>query len=73
MLRGMWPDGADADVAAAGVITGSPDQFRLGIPLGRLASAADIAASAVFLASPAARHITLHDLRVDGGATLDQS
>ncbi|GAB08922.1 2,3-dihydro-2,3-dihydroxybenzoate dehydrogenase [Gordonia araii NBRC 100433] len=72
MLRGMWPDSAPADESAAAVIAGSPEQFRLGIPLGRLAQPQDIAASAVFLASDAARHITLHDLRVDGGATLDQ-
>lgn len=68
MLRGMWND---TDGAAA-TIAGSPADFRLGIPLGRLAAAEDIAGCAVFLASTAARHITMHDLRVDGGATLDQ-
>ncbi|GED97247.1 SDR family oxidoreductase [Gordonia crocea] len=72
MLRGMWPDSAPAQDSAAAVIAGTPEDFRLGIPLGRLAQPEDIAASAVFLASDAARHITLHDLRVDGGATLDQ-
>lgn len=68
MLRGMWdtPDGPAATIA------GSPESFRLGIPLGRIAEASEIAGCAVFLASDAARHITLHDLRVDGGATLDQ-
>lgn len=68
MLRGMW-DEADRSEAT---IAGSPADFRLGIPLGRLAAADDIAQCAVFLASNAAQHITLHDLRVDGGATLDQ-
>ncbi|GAA3023659.1 amonabactin biosynthesis protein AmoA [Gordonia defluvii] len=72
MLRGMWPDSVPPEHSAAGVIAGTAEQFRLGIPLGRLASPDDIAASAVFLASDASRHITLHDLRVDGGATLDQ-
>ncbi|MFT4202005.1 SDR family oxidoreductase [Gordonia sp. (in: high G+C Gram-positive bacteria)] len=72
MLRGMWPPSQPAEQGAAAVIAGNADQFRLGIPLGRLAQPEDIAASAVFLASDAARHITLHDLRVDGGATLDQ-
>lgn len=67
MLRGMWSD--DSDRAA--VLAGTPEQFRLGIPLGRLADPADIADTVVFLASDAARHVTLHDLRVDGGATLD--
>ncbi|WP_017557650.1 2,3-dihydro-2,3-dihydroxybenzoate dehydrogenase [Nocardiopsis baichengensis] len=65
MQRGMWagPDGA------AAVIAGAPDRFRTGIPLGRLADPVDIAAAVRFLASDEARHITLHDLRVDGGAT----
>jgi len=39
--------------------------------LGRIADPQDIADAVCFLASDAARHITLHDLRVDGGATLD--
>ena len=68
MLRGMW----DAADGSAATIAGSPEDFRLGIPLGRLADPSEIAGCAVFLASSAARHITLHDLRVDGGATLDQ-
>ncbi len=74
MLRGMWPESSSASArdSEAEVIAGTPAEFRLGIPLGRLARPEDIAASAVFLASDAARHITLHDLRVDGGATLDQ-
>jgi 2,3-dihydro-2,3-dihydroxybenzoate dehydrogenase len=68
MLRGMWDDGD----GAAATIAGAPESFRLGIPLGRLAAADDVAGCAVFLASTVAQHITLHDLRVDGGATLDQ-
>lgn len=53
-----------------GVIAGSPELFRLGIPLGRVASPQDTAETVLFLLSRSARHITLHDLRVDGGATL---
>ncbi|MFT4044942.1 MAG: SDR family oxidoreductase [Gordonia sp. (in: high G+C Gram-positive bacteria)] len=68
MLSGMLDD----DAARAAVLAGDPTRFRLGIPLGRIADAADIASAVLFLASDAARHITLHDLRVDGGATLDQ-
>ncbi|WP_231894372.1 MULTISPECIES: SDR family oxidoreductase [Gordonia] len=67
MLRGMWTDDADRDR----VLAGEPDAYRLGIPLGRIASPEDVASTVVFLASNAARHITMHDLRVDGGATLD--
>lgn len=51
------------------VVHGDPARFRVGIPLGRIASPADVAAAVLFLLSPAARHVTAHDLRVDGGAT----
>lgn len=75
MLRGMWSaDGTPDPLAAAArdrIVAGDPDGYKLGIPLRRVATAADVAAAVVFLASDAARHITLHDLRVDGGATLD--
>jgi len=66
MQRAMWsgPDGAAATIA------GSPQQYKLGIPLRKLATPEDIAATVVFLASPAAGHITLADILVDGGATL---
>lgn len=67
MQRALW-HGEDR---AAAVIAGSPEAYRLGIPLQRLATPADIAESVCFLASDRARHITMHDLRVDGGATFD--
>lgn len=66
MQRQLWT-GPDSERA---VIAGSPASYRLGIPLGRIASADDIADAVCFLASDSARHITMHDLRVDGGATL---
>lgn len=53
------------------IVLGEPSRFRLGIPLGRIAQPQDIADSVAFLLSDRARHITLCDLRVDGGATLD--
>jgi 2,3-dihydro-2,3-dihydroxybenzoate dehydrogenase len=67
MLRRSWTGDADIDTTLAG----DPALFRLGIPLARIATPDDIARAALFLSSDAARHITLHDLRVDGGATLD--
>lgn len=63
----MWHSLGSSDTSIAGV----PEEFRLGIPLQRIAAPEDIAAACIFLASPMARHITLHDLRVDGGSTLD--
>jgi 2,3-dihydro-2,3-dihydroxybenzoate dehydrogenase len=63
-----------ADVQARGdlesVVHGNAAEWRLGIPLGRLAEPADQAALAVFLAGDGARHITGQDLAVDGGQTL---
>lgn len=52
------------------VIAGSPETFRLGIPLRKLATPLDIAEAVLFLVSDQAGHITMHDLCVDGGATL---
>ncbi len=66
MQRTLWTD----DAGAARVIAGSPEQFRVGIPLGRIADPADVAEAVLFLASDRARHITMQDLFVDGGATL---
>jgi len=51
-------------------LKGRPDAFRLGIPLGKTATPHDVAAAVVFLLSDDASHITLHELTVDGGATL---
>lgn len=66
MQRGMWT----RDTDAAAVVAGRPEAFKVGIPLGRIADAEDVAAAVVFLASDAARHITMQDLYVDGGAAL---
>ncbi|WP_417711868.1 2,3-dihydro-2,3-dihydroxybenzoate dehydrogenase [Roseibium aggregatum] len=52
------------------LVTGLPDQFKLGIPLGKIATVDDIAETTLFLASDLAGHITLQDIVVDGGATL---
>jgi 2,3-dihydro-2,3-dihydroxybenzoate dehydrogenase len=59
------------EVARQQILRGSVERFRLGVPLGRIADPDDIAEAICFLLSDSARHITLHDLRVDGGATLD--
>ncbi len=66
MQTGMWAD----DNGAARVIAGSPETFKVGIPLQKLATPEDIADAVVFLLSDRAAHITMTDLYVDGGATL---
>jgi 3-oxoacyl-[acyl-carrier protein] reductase len=45
-------------------------RIEANIPLGRVASPADIAGPVLFLASPLARHITGEILNVNGGSVL---
>ncbi len=66
MQRQLWHD-AQGEATA---IAGTPEEFRLGIPLGKIAQARDIAEAVLFLASDKAGHITLQDIVIDGGATL---
>ncbi|MFZ3468155.1 2,3-dihydro-2,3-dihydroxybenzoate dehydrogenase [Streptomyces sp. 4.24] len=66
MLHGMHSGG---DAAAASV-AGDHAAYRVGIPLGKVASPQDVAHAVRFLLSEEAGHITMHDLTVDGGATL---
>jgi len=66
MLTSMWQD----DSGSVGTIEGRPDAFRVGIPLGKIATPDDVADAVMFLLSERAAHITLHDLTVDGGAAL---
>lgn len=69
MQRSLW-ENPDDDDGARSAIDGDPAQFKVGIPLGRIAEPSDIADSIEFLLSDRARHITMQALYVDGGATL---
>ncbi|MCZ4124401.1 2,3-dihydro-2,3-dihydroxybenzoate dehydrogenase [Streptomyces sp. H39-S7] len=66
MQRQLWsgPEAPDS------VLDGDLASYRTGIPLGRLGDPSDVAEAVAFLVSDRARHITMHDLYVDGGATL---
>jgi 2,3-dihydro-2,3-dihydroxybenzoate dehydrogenase len=66
MQTGMWADESGADRVIAGV----PEQFKAGIPLGKIATPEDIANAVLFLLSDRAGHITMTDIYVDGGATM---
>ncbi|MBT2383735.1 2,3-dihydro-2,3-dihydroxybenzoate dehydrogenase [Streptomyces sp. ISL-11] len=66
MLSSMWTERTTERTT----IEGSTETFKVGIPLGRLARPSDIADAVAFLLSDRAAHITMHDLTVDGGATL---
>ncbi|MFI6344282.1 2,3-dihydro-2,3-dihydroxybenzoate dehydrogenase [Streptomyces sp. NPDC050560] len=58
------------DAAVSASVDGTPDTFRVGIPLGRVAEPSHIADAVLFLLSERSAHITMHDLTVDGGASL---
>lgn len=66
MQRMLWQSPSDAEK----VIAGSAKDFRLGIPLKKIANPEDIASVACFLLSDSSNHITLETITVDGGATL---
>ncbi|ALG08569.1 2,3-dihydro-2,3-dihydroxybenzoate dehydrogenase [Kibdelosporangium phytohabitans] len=66
MLRLLWSGENDRQAT----IDGSAATYKTGIPLRRIADPGDIAEAVVFLASDSARHITMQDLCVDGGAVL---
>lgn len=68
MQHQLWTENEQKSQQA--IIQGSLEQFRLGIPLQKLAQPNDIADVVLFLLSDQAHHITLQDVVVDGGATL---
>ncbi|WLI78934.1 2,3-dihydro-2,3-dihydroxybenzoate dehydrogenase EntA [Kosakonia sp. H02] len=66
MQRTLWVS-EDAEQQR---IRGFGEQFKLGIPLGKIARPQEVANTVLFLASDLASHITLQDIVVDGGSTL---
>lgn len=66
MQKQLWTD----DQPPASIVTGNLEQYRSGIPLQKIAEPEDVANSILFLLSDQAKQITMHELVVDGGATL---
>ena len=66
MQRSFQSDASSLDR----VLEGDPDLWRLGIPLGRMATSDDVADLVLFLLSEKARHIIMENIVIDGGATL---
>jgi NAD(P)-dependent dehydrogenase (short-subunit alcohol dehydrogenase family) len=57
------------DMTQAGVGALSPDRLAQVVPVGKRGTAEDVAAAAVFLASPEAEYMNGHALVIDGGWT----
>ena len=66
MLAGMLGDPA----GQRRLVEGLPEQYKLGIPLGKIGRPDDVADAVLFLASEQAGHITMQQIVIDGGATL---
>jgi 3-oxoacyl-[acyl-carrier protein] reductase len=65
------PGWVDTEMAANAYAGGGKARIAQGIPLGRVASADDIAGPIAFLLSDLARHITGEVLSVNGGSVMD--
>jgi NAD(P)-dependent dehydrogenase (short-subunit alcohol dehydrogenase family) len=71
----LWgPSGVRVNALSPGGVRGGQDdeflrKYCARVPLGRMAEAEDLGGPLVFLASGAARYLTGHELRVDGGFT----
>jgi 3-oxoacyl-[acyl-carrier protein] reductase len=64
------PGWVDTEMAASAYAGAGRERIAASIPLGRVATPADIAGPIVFLCSPLARHITGEILNVNGGSVL---
>ena len=64
------PGWIDTEMAALPYQNGGRERIEANIPIGRVASAEDVAAPVVFLCSPLARHITGEIVNVNGGSVL---
>jgi len=64
------PGWVDTEMVAPVLREGGRERIESGIPLGRIASADDVAGPIVFLCSSLARHLTGEILNVNGGSVL---
>ena len=66
MQTQLWLD----DQGEKKTVLGDLAQYKLGIPLQKIAQVQDITNAVMFFISDQSSQITMHDLVVDGGATL---
>lgn len=64
------PGWVDTEMSAAAYVGGERDRIAATIPVGRIASADDVAGPILFLLSDLARHVTGEILNVNGGSVL---
>jgi len=69
-VNSVAPGWVDTEMCAEPFRAGGRERIAAGIPLGRVASARDIAGPIVFLCSDLARHVTGEILNVNGGSVL---
>lgn len=69
-VNAVAPGWVDTEAVAPVMGGGYREQVSRAIPLGRMASADDIAGPILFLCSPLARHVTGEILNVNGGSVL---
>ncbi|MGH7648211.1 MAG: SDR family NAD(P)-dependent oxidoreductase [Gemmatimonadaceae bacterium] len=69
-VNSVAPGWVDTEMCAEPFEGGGRERIAAGIPLGRVASARDIAGPIVFLCSDLARHVTGEILNVNGGSVL---
>ena len=69
-VNSVAPGWVDTEMSSAPYADGGKERISSTIPLGRVASARDVAGPIVFLCSDLARHITGEILNVNGGSVL---
>lgn len=69
-VNAVAPGWVDTDLSAAPLQGDEREAIVAAIPLGRVASAADVADAIAFLASDRSRHVTGEILNVNGGSVL---
>ena len=69
-VNAVAPGWIDTEMSAEALTGAGRERALAGIPLGRIATAEDVAGPIVLLCSPLARHITGEVLNVNGGAVL---
>ena len=69
-VNSVAPGWVDTEMSAGPYANGGKERIAASIPIGRVATAHDIAAPIVFLCSDLARHITGEIVNVNGGSVL---